>query len=51
MQFSQDLLQLISKMLNIPIKELKYEKDEKIGGYYFKSTKLRKTGANMLEKY
>lgn len=48
MQFSEDLLQLISKMLNIPMKELKYEKDEEIGGYYFKSTKLRKTGANML---
>lgn len=48
MQFSEDLLQLISKMLNIPMQELKYEKDEEIGGYYFKSTKLGKTGANML---
>lgn len=48
MQFSEDLLQLISKMLNIPIKELTYEKDEEIGGYYFKSTKLGKGGANML---
>lgn len=48
MQFSEELLQLISKMLNIPIKELKYDKDEENGGYYFKSTKLGRTGANML---
>ncbi len=48
MQFSEELLQLISKMLNIPIKELKYENDEENGGYYFKSTKLGRTGANML---
>ncbi len=48
MQFSEELLQLISKMLNIPIKELKYDKDEESGGYYFKSTKLGRTGANML---
>lgn len=48
MQFSEELLQLVSKMLNIPIKELKYDKDEENGGYYFKSTKLGRTGANML---
>ncbi len=48
MQFSEEILQLISKMLNIPTQELKYEKDEENGGYYFKSTKLGRTGANML---
>ena len=48
MRFSEELLQLVSKMLNIPIKELKYDKDEENGGYYFKSTKLGRTGANML---
>lgn len=48
MQFTEEILEVISKMLNIPRVELKYEKIEEFGGYYFKSSKKGRICANML---
>lgn len=48
MQFTEEVLQRISKMLFIPINELKHEKVEEYGGIYFKSSKIGRIGADML---